>query len=388
MTAGQAQHADEDQQGQRAEIQRAVQPALVGAAQAQEGAIEVWANQVSFFSRLQQLRAHHRRQRQRDEAGDDDGARQREGEFAKQRAGDAGDEADRRIDRGERDRHRDDRQRDLVRALDRRVERRHAVFDMAVDVLDDDDRVVDHETDAEHERQQRQQIDRIAERQQRDHHADQRQRNGHDRDEGRAQIAEEQEDHDDDDRRRLGERLGDFVDRGADERGRIIGDRRLQARRQLALDARHDRANAVDDRQRIGLRRSIDADEHRLQAVEDRRGIDALRPELDLRDVAEPHQRVAARRDHQLAEGLGAVERGQRIDADLRVIAFDLAGRGGEIIGGERRLARRPASRQARPCASDRARCASRRSGRRESGRWRRRRSSAGAAGRRGSDSR
>ncbi len=75
---------------------------------------------------LQQLRAHHRRQRQRDEAGDDDRARQREGELAEQRAGHARDEADRRVDRGQRDRHRDDRQRDLARAADRRVERRHA----------------------------------------------------------------------------------------------------------------------------------------------------------------------------------------------------------------------------------------------------------------------
>ena len=113
------------------------------------------------------------------------------------------DEADRRVNGGERDGHRDDRQRDLVRAADRGVERRHAVLDMAVDVLDHHDRVVHHEADAEHERQQRQQVDRIAERQERDHHPDQRQRNGDDRDEGRAQIAEEQEDDDDDDRRRL-----------------------------------------------------------------------------------------------------------------------------------------------------------------------------------------
>ena len=156
-----------------------------------------------LFSRLQQLRAHHRRQRQRDEAGHDDGPRQREGEFAKQNAGDAGDKADRRIDRGERDGHGDDRQRDLVRAADRRVERRHALLDVAVNVLHHDNCVVDHEADAEHERQQRQKIDRIAERHQRDHHPDQRKRDGDDRNEGRPQIAEEKEDHDDHDRRRF-----------------------------------------------------------------------------------------------------------------------------------------------------------------------------------------
>ena len=61
-----------------------------------------------------------------------------------------------------------------------------------------------------------------------------------------------------------------------------------------------------------------------------------MRPELDLRHVAEAHQRVAVRRDHQPAERLGAVERGQRVDADLGIVAFDLAGGGGEIVGDER----------------------------------------------------
>ena len=60
-------------------------------------------------------------------------------------------------------------------------------------------------------------------------------------------------------------------------------------------------------------------------------------PELDLRNVAEAHQRVAVGRDHQLPERLGAVEGGQRIDADLGIVALHLAGRGGEVVGGERR---------------------------------------------------
>ena len=145
--AGERQHADEDEDGERAEVERAVEAALVGAAKAEEGAIERPREPALALFVAEQLRAHHRRERQRDEAGDDDGARQREGEFAKEHAGHAGDEADRRIDRGQRDGHGDDRQRDLVRAADRRVERRHALLDVAVDVLDHDDRVVDHEAD-------------------------------------------------------------------------------------------------------------------------------------------------------------------------------------------------------------------------------------------------
>ena len=313
-----------------------MQAALIGAPQAIEGAVDESPEPALPHVVAQELRAHHRREGQRNEAGDDHRARQGEGELAKQGARHARNEADRRIDRGERDRHRDDRQRDLVRAADRRVERGHAVLDMAVDVLDDDDRVVNDQPDAEHQGEQRQKVDRIAERQQRDHHPDQREWNGDDRDERRAQIAQEQENHDNDDRRRLNERLGDLIDGGANEGGRIVGDRRLEAGGQLVLDARHDRPDTVDHGQRIGFRRAIDANEHRLEAIEHRGGVGGLGPELDLGDVAKPHQRVAVGRDHQFAEGLGAVERGQRVDADLGVVAFDLARGGGEVVGGER----------------------------------------------------
>ncbi len=118
--------------------------------------------------------------------------------------------------------------------------------------------------------------------------------------------------------------------------GRIVGDGRVEAGGQLRLDAGNHAADAVDHGQRVGLRRAVDADEHRLRSVEGRGRIGVLRPELDLGDVAEPHQRVAVRRDHQLAERLGVVERGQRVDADLGVVALHLAGGGDEVVGDER----------------------------------------------------
>ena len=136
--------------------------------------------------------------------------------------------------------------------------------------------------------------------------------------------------------RRRDQSLGDFADRGADELGRVVGDRRVEAGGQPRLDAGNHAADAVDHGQRVGLGRAVDADEHRLQPVEGRGGIGILRPELDLGDVAEAHQPVAVRGDHQLAERLGGVERGQRVDADLGVVALHLAGGGDEIVGRER----------------------------------------------------
>ncbi len=156
------------------------------------------------------------------------------------------------------------------RALDRRVIGRHALLDVAIDIFDDDDRIIDHEADRQHQGQKRQQIDRIAEQEQKAHDAHHGERNRHDRDDRRAQVAEEEKDHHDDDERGLGNGLFDFADRGADEIRRVIGDRAFEPDRQLRLDFRKGLAHGGDDIERIGRRRRIDADENRFQPVEDR----------------------------------------------------------------------------------------------------------------------
>ena len=110
----------------------------------------------------------------------------------------------------------------------------------------------------------------------------------------------------------------------------------MDAGRQFPLHAREGLADLINHGERIGRRRRIDTDEHRLQSVEDGGGIRALRSEFDTGDVAEAHERVAARDDHELCESAGAVERGEGVDRSLRVVRFDLAGRRGEIVGRER----------------------------------------------------
>ena len=139
---------------------------------------------------------------------------------------------------------------------------------MPVDVLHHDDGVVHHQPDGEHQREQRHQIDGIAEHVQDAEHADQRQRDGDDRDDGRAEIAEEQEDHQDDDDRCLAQSLHHLPDRGANELGGVVGDGRINPRWQLLLDVRKGLAHIADDRQRVGRRCGVDPDEHRLQPVE------------------------------------------------------------------------------------------------------------------------
>ena len=142
----------------------------------------------------QEQRAHHRRQRQRDEARHQHRGRHRHGEFAEQAADDAGHEQERDEHGDQRNRDRYDGEADLAGALDGRLERAIALFEVAHDVFDHHDRVVDHEADRDGEPHEREIVEAVAERV---HHAegcDQRQRHHDARDHGRPEIAQEQED--------------------------------------------------------------------------------------------------------------------------------------------------------------------------------------------------
>ena len=62
-----------------------------------------------------------------------------------------------------------------------------------------------------------------------------------------------------------------------DEFGGVVGDLHLQRRRQVALEFRKQRAHALDDVERIALRRRLHADEDRAFAAEGDAGVGALR---------------------------------------------------------------------------------------------------------------
>ena len=120
--------------------------------------------------------------------------------------------------------------------------------------------------------------------------ADQRQRNGHDRDDHRAERSQEQEDHHDHDEDRLAQGFLHLVDRRVDEFGRIVSHLHLHRWRQIAFDFRKQRADALDEVQRVALRCRLHADEDRVLAVEGDAGVGALRGEFDGGDILDPHE--------------------------------------------------------------------------------------------------
>ena len=219
----------------------------------------------------QDARAHHRRQRERDHGGDDDGDRQGHGEFAEEAADHVAHEQQRDEHGDQRDRQRDDGEADLLRALERRLHRRVAFLEVARDVLDHHDGVVDHEAGGDGERHQREVVQAVAERVHRAEGADQRKRHGDAGNDGGVQVAQEEED--DHHHQRDGQHQLELnvVDRGLDG-GREIGEGGdLNAGGQVGLKLRQQLLDALDDADGVGAGLPLDIQDRPPESRSSRR---------------------------------------------------------------------------------------------------------------------
>ena len=153
----------------------------------------------------------------------------------------------------------------------------------------------------------------------------------------RAERGQEQEDHDHDDQHGLDQRVLHLVDRGLNELGGIVGHLHLHRRRQVAFQLRKQRAHALDQRQRVALRGRLHADEDRALAAERDARIRALGGEFDGRDILDPHEAAVLGLDDHLLELIEVPQ--VRIGLNVRddEVALGLAGRGLEVVGGNRR---------------------------------------------------
>ena len=108
----------------------------------------------------------------------------------------------------------------------------------AFDVLEHDDRIVDHDADRQHHAEQSQRVDRVAEHRQAGEGADQRNRNRDDRNQRGTPALQEQVHHQENEDHRHRQRQHHFVDRDFDEARRVVRHRIRQALAGIPVSAR------------------------------------------------------------------------------------------------------------------------------------------------------
>ena len=274
-----------------------------------------------MVDRRENARAQHGRERQRHEARNQNGDRNGHREFAEDAPDHPAHEQHGNEDGDERQGDRDDREADLARALQRRLEGLHAFLDMAHDVLEHDDGVVDDEADRQRDGEQRYVVDRIAEHVHEGESADQRDRQGERGDQRRRQRLQEQKDDEDDEHDRDGERLLHVVHGIADRFGTIVDDRDVDGGGKLRLVARQVGLDLIDHLDRVGVGLAIDGENDRALVAEPGGDLVIVDAVLDVGDLVETHRRAVAPGDDQRAVGVGLLELAGRLDRDVLALA-------------------------------------------------------------------
>ena len=333
--------------------EHAFERGFIGPQHGVEAALEYPQNDILLLflagmMAFQDACAQHRRQRQRNESGNDNGDRDGDREFAEDAADHAAHQQHRDEHGNQREGDRHDGEADFARAFQRRLERPHAAFDVADDVLQHDDGVIDDEADRQSQRQQRHVVDGEAEQIHRRAGADQRHRHGERRNDGGRYFAQKQEDHHDD--QRDGDRQG-FLhvdDRRADRQRAVEQRRHFNRRRDLRARRDQGVTHQIDDLDGVGVGLALDRQHDGARVVEpggDFFVLDAVDDaghfvELDRRAIAVGHDHVAV--------GGGTLHRTGGNQRHCLLLAFEIADRrcriglghhGADVV--ERNVARR-----------------------------------------------
>ncbi len=166
----------------------------------------------AFCFRLEHQGGQRRAERQRIESRqnhrDGDGHR----ELLVQPAGDAGDERRGNENRGENQRDPDDRAGQLLHGFECRLFGSEAVFDVAFHSFHHHDRVVNHQTDRQHQSEERERVDGKAEQRKEQERPDQRNRNRQQRNQRRPPTLQKNVHHQNHQTDRDQQGLDDFLD--------------------------------------------------------------------------------------------------------------------------------------------------------------------------------
>ena len=211
-------------------------------------------------------------------------------------------------DRDQRQRERDDGEADFAGAFEGGLHGRIAVLQMADDVLDHDDGVVDDEAGADGEGHQRQVVEAEAHEPHDAERGDERNGQGDAGDDGGAEGAQEQKHDEHDEADAQDECELHVVHRSLDGAGAVAHHIELDAGLNGALDARQLILDAVDGLDDVGAGLALHVDDDgglALVPAADARVLEAVG---NGRHVLEAHGRVVAIGDDDVLVGLRAVD--------------------------------------------------------------------------------
>ena len=329
------QQAAVDQHGDAATTQHATHGADVAVAGALEHAIErgeqpateqlVEPTREGIFRRvviLEQDGGQGRRQGQRvdgrNHRGNGDGQRELLVELARK----TGDEGRRHEHRAQHQGGGDDGTSHLLHGLASGLDRRFAQGDVALDVFHHHDGVVHHDTDGQHQAEQRQGVEREAEHVHDREGADQRYRHGSQGDDRGAPGLQEQHDHQHHQHHGFEQGVHHRLDGAADEDGRVIHHFVVHALREGLLQLGHAPAYRVGNLDGIGARALEHRDGHGRLVVQQRAQGVLVGAQFDAGDVAQAGDfAVVADADDDVLELFLGDQAALSVDRQLETVA-------------------------------------------------------------------
>ena len=245
---------------------------------------------LALVFRPEELRAHRGRRRQRNDQRYPDGHGKRYRKLAEQPSDDAAHQEDRDEDRNQRCAHRKYGKRNLLRSRQCRHRRPHSHFEIPADVLNHNDRVIDHKPGRDRQRHQRQVVHAVAHQVHRSESAEQRKRDRNAGDDRCRNISQENEHDQNHKQYRDQDRVFDVGDRRANRRCAIGDDGKIDGRRNRCPQLSKQRIYAVDRLNDIRRRLLQHVDQHGRLAVCEAGIAPIFQRVLDPGDVGEPYR--------------------------------------------------------------------------------------------------
>ena len=319
---------EEDDHGDRGMEQRDGQRPVVRARDGVEESLTQHREPraVERVLRPEQEGAHHRGRRERDRQRHQDRDREHHGELTEETPHDAAHQQNGNEHGHEREAHRQHREADLLGAGQCGLEHRRAALDLAHDVLDHDDGVVDDKAGGDGQRHQRKVVDAVPDQIHDREGADQGDRHDDAGNDRRADVSEEHEDDEHDETDRDQERFFDILDGCANGHGLVEHRPERDFRRHEGAQIRQLRADPVDGLDDVDAGLAVDDEDHGGLAVGHRAGAEVFDGAVDSGHVDQPHGRAVSPRDDQrlVARRLAELIRGIDLPGESAVVELAL----------------------------------------------------------------